>query len=320
MAHPFRFALQTYTATSARDWRRKAQRAEDLGYSTLFVADHYLGPGAAMERANHPPQDIAAIPAMMAAADATTTLRVGARVIGIDYHLPVVLAKELMTVDMLSEGRLEVGLGAGWLHPEYDAMALPFDDAPKRIARLEAIVELIRACMSGQPVDAVIDGRRITGFSGLPRPAQQPGPPIMIGGGGRRVLELAGRVADIVSINFNNSGAGPDPLASGPAQVKEKVSWIEAAAGSRFASLELDIGAYFLAVDADQAAAAGRFVPTLGPDIDAVIAHPHALVGSVDQICDMLQRRREEYGISYVTVFDTQMGEFAPIVDRLAGA
>ena len=133
MPHRFRFAIQAYHTDSASAWRDTARQAEDLGYSTLFVADHYLGPGTAMSSANHEPQTIAAIPAMMAAASVTSTLRVGARVLGIDYHQPVVLAKELATIDFLSEGRLEIGLGAGWLGAEYEAMGIPFDPPSRKL-------------------------------------------------------------------------------------------------------------------------------------------------------------------------------------------
>src|SRR5262249_41488062 len=146
MPHPFRFGVQVYDIHSGKAWRELARRAEGLGYANLSVADHYLGPGPAMDSANHPPQTIAAIPAMMAAAAATTTLRVGARVLGIDYHQPVVLAKELATIDMLSDGRLDIGLGSGWLRAEYEAIGLNFDPHPARLERLAKTVRLLRAC------------------------------------------------------------------------------------------------------------------------------------------------------------------------------
>jgi probable F420-dependent oxidoreductase len=320
MGHPFRFAVQSYTADSGRDWRDKARRAEELGYSTLFVADHYLGPGSAMDSASHPPQAIASVPAMMAAAAVTTSLRVGARVIGVDYHVPVVLAKELMTIDFLSEGRLEIGLGAGWLRPEYEAMGVRFDAAPTRIARLEEVVALVKACMRDEQVSQTVDGHLVTGFEAVPKPVQRPGPPIMIGGGGRRILELAAREADIVSFNFNNGvGHAPDPAATGPAQMAEKVEWVRAAAGDRFDSLELDIGAYFVAIGAASTEPARNFMPLLGTTAEAVIAHPHALIGEVSEICDELEHRRSTYGVSYITVFDFVMDAFAPVVEHLAG-
>src|SRR5687767_2999712 len=122
---PFRFAVQAYSAESAGAWRDLARKVEELGYSTLHLADHYIGPGPALSATNHPVQTLAAVPAMAVAAEATTTLRVGSRVLCIDYHHPVVLAKELATIDVLSEGRLEAGLGAGWLAGEYEAMGIP---------------------------------------------------------------------------------------------------------------------------------------------------------------------------------------------------
>jgi probable F420-dependent oxidoreductase len=320
MPHPFRFAIQAYHTDSAASWRDTARRAEALGYSTLFVADHYLGPGAAMASANHAPQTIAAVPAMMAAASVTSTLRVGARVLGIDYHQPVVLAKELATIDFLSDGRLEIGLGAGWLGAEYDAMGIPFDPPGRRIERLADVVTFIRAYMGEGQLDFQgPSGLRVRGFEGIPKPVQRPLPPIMIGGGGKKVLTLAAQQADIVSFNFNNSsGSAADPRIDGPDEMLRKVGWVQEAAADRFAKLELDIGAYFIRVS-DHRDAPEEFVGMLGGTREEILNYPHALIGSVDQICDLLIHRREVYGFSYITVFDTAMEEFAPIVARLHG-
>jgi probable F420-dependent oxidoreductase len=259
---------------------------------------------------------------MMAAAAATTSLRVGARVLGVDYHQPVVLAKELMTIDLLSDGRLEIGLGAGWLRAEYEAMAIPFDSAGMRIKRLEALLRILNAYMSDSQIECVgPDGSIVQGFEGTPKPVQRPRPPIMIGGGARRILELAAREADIISFNFDNSsGVAADPSGVGPQSVLEKVRWVREAAGDRFEELELDIGAYFISVATNYKAAADAFVPMLGATREDVLVHPHALIGDVDRICDELLARREAYGLSYFTVFDHNMEQFGPVVARLAGA
>ena len=127
MARPFRFAVQSFSASSGKEWTDRARHVEDIGYSTLFVADHYIGPGPSLAATHHPVQELAAVPAMTLAAEVTTTLRVGARVMCIDYRNPVVLAKEMATIDLFSEGRLELGLGAGWLENEYRSMGVPFD-------------------------------------------------------------------------------------------------------------------------------------------------------------------------------------------------
>ncbi|RPG56404.1 MAG: LLM class flavin-dependent oxidoreductase, partial [Gammaproteobacteria bacterium TMED182] len=140
MTHPFRFAVQSFNADSGKQWAECAQRAEDLGYSALHLADHIIGPGPALTRTNHPIQNLAAVPAMAYAAAKTSTIKIGCRVFCIDYHLPVVLIKEAMTIDLLSEGRLELGLGAGWLAEEYAAIGLTMDSPGERIDRLEHVV------------------------------------------------------------------------------------------------------------------------------------------------------------------------------------
>jgi len=216
---PFRFGVQTFSAESGAEWRDRARRAESLGYSVLHLADHFLGPGPALESTNHPLQELAAVPAMMAAAAATETLRIGCRVFCNDYRHPVMLAKEAATIDRLSDGRLELGMGAGWLEAEYEAAGFQFDAPGRRIDRLEESITLIKALMSGEPVEHDGDHYEAKGFTGAPLPVQKPHPPLMIGGGGRRVLGLAAREADIVSFNFNNrSGViGPDGVATSTA-------------------------------------------------------------------------------------------------------
>jgi probable F420-dependent oxidoreductase len=319
---PFRFAVQSFSAPTASAWRERARRAEGLGYSALHLADHVIGPGPALAGANHPVQDLAAVPAIAVAAEATTTLRVGCRVFCQDYRHPVVLAKEAATLDLLSEGRLELGLGAGWMRGEYEAMGLPFDPAPVRIARLEETVALLKAHFGGAPIDFAGRHFRVSGFSGVPLPVQRP-LPLMIGGGGRRVLELAAREADVVSLNFNNrAGAlGPDGARlSTAAETQRKVDWVRAAAGTRFPRLELEIGAYFTFVGPRAAAAAEGLGRALGLSRDEMLDHPHGLFGEVEALCDTLRARRERFGLHYVTVPDTALDAFAPVVAKLAGA
>lgn len=157
-------------------------------------------------------QGLAAIPALAAAAAVTDTLRIGSRVQCVDYHVPAVLAKSAATLDLLSDGRFELGLGAGWLQAEYRAIGVPFDAPSTRIDRLAEVVSLVKVHFSGEPID--VSGRHVSvsGYTGVPAPVSKPHPPIMIGGGSRKVLTLAGREADIVSLNFNNRAGviGPD--------------------------------------------------------------------------------------------------------------
>ena len=322
MTRPFRFAVQAYHAESAGQWRETALRAEALGYSTLHLADHFLGPGPALEATNHPQQGLAAVPAMAMAAEATTRLRIGSRVLCIDYRPAAVLAMEATTLDLLSEGRLELGLGAGWLRGEYEAAGLRFDPAGTRIDRLEETVRAFKLFCSGEPLSIEGEHVRWQGFSGIPRPVQRPHPPLMIGGGSRRVLELAAREAQVVSLNFNNrSGViGADGMHSGSAEATQrKVDWVRAAAGSRNESLEIEIGAYFTFVGDAVAGIAEQMAKGLGLSTEDMLAHPHALFGSVDGICEELQRRRERFGISYLTVGAEAIEAFAPVVARLDG-
>jgi len=318
----FRFAVQSFSADSGKAWRERARRIEDLGYACLHLADHIIGPGPALERSMHPLQELAAVPAMAVAAEATRTLRVGCRVFCQDYRHPAVLAKEAATLDFFSEGRLELGLGAGWLEPEYAALGMRMDPASVRIDRLAETVALVKAHMSGEPIDQSGEHVEVHDFAGVPRPVQRPHPPIMIGGGSRRVLGLAGREADIVSLNFNNRAGvlGPDGVRlSTAAETERKLEWVRAGAGPRMDDIEIEIGAYFTFVgDAGDAAAKGM-AAAFGFDEEEMRAHPHGLFGSVDAICEELERRRERFGISYVTVTDEVMEAFAPVVDRLAG-
>ena len=319
MARPFRFAVQSFSAKSGKEWRERAKRAEALGYSALHLADHVVGPGEAMTKSNHPIQQLAAVPAMMSAADATTSLKVGCRVFCIDYQHPVVLAKQAATIDLLSDGRLELGLGAGWITAEYAAMHIPMDRPGVRIGRLEEAIGAFRSLFSGEPVSIAGEHLRYSGFAGAPK---RPFPPLMIGGGARRVLSLAGREADIVSFNFNNSSGmiGPAGVKSSTADATaEKVAWVKAAAGARFAKLELEIGAYFTFVQEGAEAIAAGMGSAMGLSKDEMLRHPHGLFGTADRVVEELERRRAQYGISYVTVGDAAMEAFAPVVARLAG-
>lgn len=320
---PFRFAVQSFSAGSGKEWRDRARRVEALGYSALHLADHFLGPGEAIAGTNHPVQELAAVPAMAVAAEATRTLRVGCRVFCVDYRQPAMLAKETATLDLLSDGRLELGLGAGWLRAEYEAGGIRFDPAPVRIARLAETVAALKALMRDGPVQLAGEHVRLAGFEGAPKPVQRPHPPLMIGGGGRRVLSLAAREADIVSFNLSNRAGviGPDGVRTSTEEATlRKVAWVRQAAGGRFAELELEIGAYFTVVGDRTEATAAALGGAFGLPPEEVLRHPHALLGSVEAIADELRRRRELFGLSYVTVPDTALEAFAPVVARLAGA
>ena len=320
MSKPFRFGVQSFNADSGADWAGKVRKAESLGYSAFHLADHIIGPGPALEATNHPVQGLAAIPAMAYAAAVTETINIGCRVFCIDYHNPVVLAKSAMTIDHLSGGRLEFGLGAGWLKGEYDAIGLQFDSPGTRINRLADVIEGIKAFRGEGHANVSNATLNWRDFEGLPKPLS--GPPLMIGGGAPKILRLAGREADIVSLNFNNRSGmiGPDGVqASSEAETQKKIGWIREGAGDRFDELTIEIGAYFTFVMDDPNPVLGNFAQMFGFSEDDMRAHPHALFGSVDTICEELIRRRELHGISYITVGEDAMEPFAAVVARLAG-
>ncbi|WP_344593471.1 TIGR03621 family F420-dependent LLM class oxidoreductase [Actinomadura vinacea] len=321
---PFRFAVQTTTAKSAGEWRDLARRVEDRGYSTLFLADHYIGPGPVSARTLLRPQHLAPIAAMAAAAAWTSTLRIGCRVFCIDYHVPAALAKEAATIDLLSDGRLEFGIGAGTNQGEYEAMGVPFHEAPRRVSKLEEVVSMVKAHWSGEPMD--IDGEhvKVTGYAGLPLPVQRPRPRILIGGSKKRVLSLAAREADIVSMaNVGwtpRNDAGLTPME----EAQRRYALVRDAAGARFADLELESSPYLLAVTDDVDGTVDRWsaalrdaLPEARPEL--LKNHPNVLAGSLQQITDRLRERRETTGVNYITVPRKQLDEFAPVVAKLTG-
>jgi len=326
MSRPLRFGVQSYAAESPQDWRDQARRAESFGFSTFSVADHVIGPGPALAATNHPVQNVAAIPAMAVAIEATDTINIGARVFCTDYRQPVMFAKELATLDFFSDGRLELGLGCGWLQGEYEAMGVQWDRAGVRIDRFEETLDVIRQSFGDGLVDISGEHVHASGFEGLPKPPNGM-PPIMIGGGAKRILGIAGREADIVSLNFNNSSGkiGPDGVGSSTAELTaQKIDWIRAGAEQRsdgrgFDDLEIEIGAYFTIVTDKREATLGQMAPMFALEPEQLAEHPHALIGSVDAICDQIVERRETYGISYITFGASNAEATAPIVERLAG-
>jgi probable F420-dependent oxidoreductase len=323
---PFRFSVQSFNTDSPANWRNLIAKTEALGYSSFHLADHFLSSGPALDSTYHPPQGLAALPAVAMALEQTTTLRVGCRVFCNDYHHPIMLIKEAATMDYLSGGRFEFGLGAGWIKNEYEAINLPFDDFPQRFDRFAETVHAYKAFMSGEPMDIQGETIQWTGFHGIPAPAQSPWPPIMIGGGSKKILTFAGKEADIVSLNFNNRAGmlGPDGMNSGlAAATAKKIGWIRDGAGDRFDQIEIEIGAYNTIITDHQQPTAVAIGEALGMSPEDILTHPHCLIGGIDYICEELERRREAYGISYIAVIDdgenNMVEAFAPVVKRLAG-
>lgn len=322
MNKPFRFGLQAYAPNSGKEWRELARKAESSGFSSFHLADHIIGPGPALAATGHPVQTVAAIPAMAVAAEATSTIKVGCRVLCVDYRNPVMLAKEVATLDFFSEGRLELGLGAGWLQGEYEAIGVPFDRAGVRIDRFEEVIALLRASFAEGELNIDTPHVHAVGFEAVPKPFTKSGPPIMIGGGAKRILTIAGREADIVSLNFNNSSGklGADGIGSSTAELTDqKIQWIKDGAGARFDQIEIEIAAYFTIVTPDGAGTRAKMAPMFGMTPEVFAEHPNALIGSVDEICDRIVERRERFGISYVSFGASVIDAVIPVVERLAG-
>jgi probable F420-dependent oxidoreductase len=314
---PFRFGFSTRGSASATEWRALARRVEALGYSTLLVPDHVAHP-------------LAPITLLAAAAEATRTVRLGCHVFGNDFRHPVVLAKEAATLDVLSGGRVELGLGTGWQLADYDKMGIPLDPPGVRVDRLAESLRVVKGCFGDGPFSFSGTHYTIRDLDLRPKPAQRPRLPILIGGGSRRILSLAAREADVVAINFRTTPEGAADSADVTVEATDrKLGWVREAAGDRFDDLELAVFAFVVAVTDDDPRQAIDALMARRPvgdrlDADVALAAPAVLVGSVDRIAETLLARRERFGISYVVVRDPTgdgaMAEaFAPVVARLAG-
>jgi probable F420-dependent oxidoreductase len=315
MTHPrkFRFAAQLSKGPdgTAQSWADQARKAEDLGYATLLMPDHFG-------------DQLAPVPALMAAAQATSTLRVGTLVFDNDYRHPVVLAKEAATLDVLSGGRLELGLGAGWMRTDYAQSGISYDPPGVRVDRFAEGVAVVAGLLeSDEPFS--FSGRHytVTDHALLPRPVQRPRPPLILGGGGKRVLTIAGQWADIVSINVDlragTGGVETAPNAS-PDATRQKVAWVREAAGERFADIELNCLIGFAMVTEDSDKIVEAMAPTFGIDPVDAMHVPVVLIGTLDHMVEELQWRREEFGISYFAIEADCWQALGPVVSRLAGS
>ncbi len=304
----FRFGVQVSKETTAKGWAELARRTEAAGYEVLTMPDHFT-------------DQLAPIPALMAAASATTTLRVGALVFDNDYKHPVILAKELATIDLLSEGRLEIGLGAGWMISDYEEAGIPYDSPKVRIDRFIEGVAVIRGAMADGSFSFSGDHYTITNYNGQPKPVQAR-PPLLIGGGGKRVLSYAAREADIIGINGTMTAGvvGPEALSTMTAEsVDEKVAIVAAAGAHRINDIEMNIRTFFVKVTNDRAATVDGISSMFGVSKDMIDASPFALIGSVEECIEQLLERRERWGFSYTIVGAENIDECAPIVAALRG-
>ncbi len=307
MPRPFRFAVTVRWAGGGRRWRDFARRVEARGYDTLLVTDH-MG------------QQVAAVPAMMAAADATERLRVGSFVFANDYRNPVMLAKEIATIDVISGGRVDLGIGAGWSVRDYREMGIAYDTPATRVARLEESVHLLKRLFSEERVDHSGTFYTVHGAKVLPRPVQRPHPPLMIGGGGPRVLRLAAREAQIVSFIPTMDARGRPRLGTlSIRSLADRVARFRRYAGTR--ADEIDTNVWLL--DAGVVGSGRGFVnaaATLAKrGANAMLQFPFLLYGTRSAVRELLRERRERFGLNYVSIPGQAMDEFGPIVEELRG-
>src|SRR5579884_3507589 len=286
-ARPFRFGVVAESAPSREQWVTLVRKAEDIGYAVFLLADHYVN--------EFPP-----IAALMAAAGATSSLRVGSFVFDNDFRHPALLAKEVATLDLLSDGRFELGIGGGWHHEEYEQVGLPFESAGIRISRLEEAVQVVKQFFTRDTVNFAGEHYKVTNLQAFPKPVQRPYPPIFIGGGGKRLLSIAGREADIVGVHVKvNDDGTVDTWERSEAGVAQKVEWVRQAAGERFSSLELNFLISALIITEDRQQAAEQYIRErgrVGVTVEQLLANPYMLIGSIGQITEQLQRLREVFG------------------------
>jgi probable F420-dependent oxidoreductase len=310
---PFTFLASFQGIVDGPALAEMARRAESIGYDALLVPDHLIA-------------QLSPVPAMATIAAATTRLRIGTFVLNNDLRHPAVLAQDLASIDVLSGGRLDIAIGAGWRKEEYEAIGLAFDDGPTRVARLAESVAVLKGCFADGPFSFSGTHYTITDYDAQPTPVQRPHPPLMIGGGGRRILALAGREADVVGLAPRTIGVQrTDPRSITLAATAEKIGWAREAAGSRADDLVFNVypsgGPVVVTDDARGEARARsdqlRERSGIELSIDEVLESPHVYIGSVDGFVEKFTMLRERLGISSFMVGD--IDEMAPVVERLAG-
>lgn len=302
---PFRFAVLARMARDGAEWREKARLFESLGYETLLMPDH-LSP------------QLAPIPALMAAADATTTLRVGAFVFANDYRNVVMFAKEIATIDVLSNGRVDVSVGAGWSEVDYDMMGLRLDPPGTRVARVAEAIDLLRRLWSEDRVTHAGAHYRVRGATVQPRTVQKPHPPILVGASRPSMLRLAGRVADIVSVTPPLAPRMRDQARfRTAAAVAEQIAIVRAAADGRakLPILNVTTDVRVTSDDEPYVAAAQR----TGLSRDEIAASPVYLYGEAISLAQRVFDRRAEFGLSYYVIDERVAVAFAPVIAALSG-
>ena len=304
--HPFRFGVTASHARSGEAWTALAQRAEELGYSSLLVPDHLTA-------------QLSPISAIATAAAVTTSLRVGGFVFANDFRHPLILAREAATLDLLSNGRLELGIGAGWRTGDYRQLGMAYDPPGRRIDRLAEAMPLVKRLLSGETVTHTGAHYRLDEARALPRPIQRPHPPIILGGGGPRMLRLAAREADIVGFipQFNPRGR-PTLTDVSERALDRKIAIVREAAGDRFERLELNLFIGDAGMVGRGASVPGSMLTAVKWAATGMIGSPYVLYGTLGQLRETLEQRRERTGISYYAIRQGSMEAMAPLVEALA--
>jgi probable F420-dependent oxidoreductase len=306
---PFRFALQVSNAASPDAWKALARKTEDLGYSTLYIPDHLDDQWAPMI-------------ALTVAAEATTTLKVGTLVLDNDFRHPVILAKEAATLDVVTGGRFELGMGAGWMTTDYNQSGIVMEPAAVRVAKLAESLQIMRDMWSTGRATLAGEYYTVTEAVGTPNPVTPGGPPLVIGGGSKRVLTLAGQYANTVSIvpSLAAGFVGAEVAAESVVEkYADRVRWAREAAGDRAGDLEFQCWTAVVQVVPNAAELFEMLSPAFDLTPDQLAAAPIALVGTVEEIIETLQKRREELGFSNIVVHEPEMDALAPVIAELAG-
>ena len=313
MPQPFRFGLQTHGPIEGMSWTDTAKFAEQQGYSSLLVPDHFHGQYGPMT-------------ALAAAAAVTTELKVGALVFGNDYRHPIMLAKEMATLDHIAEGRVEFGIGAGWMRTDYDQTGMTYDRPGLRIERMVESLQIIKRCWQEGSFDFAGEHYQIDGYDGLPLPYTPGGPPVIIGGGGPRMLGVAAEHADIVAItaNLRAGEVGADAISdSMPEAYDAKLARVGEVLGDRLDDTEINSLAMNTTITDDRDGALEFFAGMFGAPKEHVAQTPALIVGSVDEIVETLQERRNRWGFNYVVVQQNGgqgLERFNEVISTLAGS
>jgi probable F420-dependent oxidoreductase len=311
MGHrPFRFGISFGGTPTRTELVTAIKRAETAGFDIVSTADHISS-------------RLAVMPVLSLAAE-ISSMRVGSMVFANDYRHPVVVSRDSATLDILSEGRFELGIGTGWIKEQYDAAGIAYDDAGTRVDRLAEAISVIRGCWTGKPFSFAGVHYQLDQVT-CPSPHQIPHPPVLIAGSGRRMLTLAGQEADIVGISPLGRTAwgfeqfGPS-LATSSHRIAAQLDWIRDAAGGRFDDLELSVMAHHLEITDDVVGTATHLASSWGSTPQQIVESPHVFLGPTGRVIETLQERRERYGISYVVFLGADLEAVEPVVGRLAGS